>query len=75
MEVALKIWRFDPDSGERELKQYERWKEEVQLLRRENQHLRLELMACRPALFRASQEVSGGQRGGGQRGRVRRQSR
>ena len=23
MDVALKIWRFDPDSGERELKQYE----------------------------------------------------
>jgi len=41
----------------RELKQYERWKEEVQNLRAENQHLRLELMACRPALYRADVKI------------------
>lgn len=40
-----------------ELKQYERWKEEVQSLRSENQHLRLELMACRPELYRADQKI------------------
>jgi transposase len=41
----------------RELKQYERWKQEVQYLRGENQHLRLELNACRPALYRAYQRI------------------
>jgi transposase len=41
----------------RELRQYEAWKEEAQLLRAQNQHLRLELMACRPALYRADQRV------------------
>ena len=44
--------------GRRELRQYEAWKAEAQSLRAENQHLRLELMGCRPALYRASQEVS-----------------
>ena len=43
----------------RELRQYEAWKEEAQRLRAENQHLRLELMACRPALYRADQRVAG----------------
>lgn len=41
----------------RELKQYERWKEEVQFLRSENQHLRLELRACQPALYRADNRI------------------
>lgn len=41
----------------RELKQYERWKEEVQFLRGENQRLRLELGACRPALYRAGNRI------------------
>lgn len=41
----------------RELKQYERWKQEAQFLRGENQHLRLELLACRPALYRADQKI------------------
>ena len=41
----------------RELRQYEAWKEEVQRLRAENQHLRLELMACRPALYRADRRI------------------
>lgn len=41
----------------RELRQYEAWKLEVQDLRAENQHLRLELNACRPALYRAGQRV------------------
>jgi hypothetical protein len=41
----------------RELKQYESWKTEVQSLRGENQHLRLELNACRPALYRADQRI------------------
>jgi transposase len=41
----------------RELKQYERWKEQVQFLRDENRHLRLELMACRPELYRAHQRI------------------
>ena len=41
----------------RELRQYEAWKLEVQDLRAGNQHLRLELMACRPALYRAGQRV------------------
>lgn len=40
-----------------ELKQYERWKEEVQRLRGENQHFRLELGACRPALYRAGNRI------------------
>lgn len=40
-----------------ELKQYERWKEEVQFLRGENQHLRLELNPCRPALYQAHQRI------------------
>ena len=42
----------------RELRQYEAWKSEAQSLRAENQHLRLELMACRPALYRADQRVA-----------------
>jgi len=42
----------------RELRQYEAWKEEAQRLRAENQHLRLELMACRPELYRAVQRVA-----------------
>ena len=42
----------------RELGRYEAWKEEAQRLRAENQHLRLELMACRPALYRANQRVA-----------------
>ncbi|HET8683405.1 MAG TPA: IS66 family transposase [Micromonosporaceae bacterium] len=41
----------------RELRQYEAWKEEMQLLRAENQHLRLELRACVPALYRADRRV------------------
>ncbi len=41
----------------RELKQYERWKQEAQLFRAENQHLRLELNACRPELYRADQKI------------------
>src|SRR5207253_1396430 len=41
----------------RELKQWESWKQEVQRLRSENQHLRLELDACRPALYRADQQI------------------
>ena len=41
----------------RELKQYERWKDEVQNLRRENQRLRLELMALRPESYRADQKI------------------
>jgi transposase len=42
----------------RELRQYEAWKQEVQSLRAENQHLRLELMACRPELYRAGRRVA-----------------
>ena len=42
----------------RELRQYEAWRDEAQRLRAENQHLRLELMACRPALYRAGQRVA-----------------
>src|SRR4051794_14177962 len=42
----------------RELRQYEAWKLEVQGLRAENQHLRLGLMACRPALSQAGQRVA-----------------
>ena len=41
----------------RELKQYERWKEEVQFLRGENQHLRRELDTYRPAWYRASVQI------------------
>lgn len=41
----------------RELKQFERWKEEVQQLRAENQHLRLELGAARPELYRADRKI------------------
>src|SRR5688500_1897673 len=41
----------------RELKQYERWAQEAQFLRGENQHLRLELLACQPALYRADQKI------------------
>ena len=41
----------------RELKQYERWKQEAELFRAENQHLRLELNACRPELYRADQKI------------------
>jgi len=41
----------------RELRQYEAWKGEVQMLRLQNQRLRLELMACRPALYRADQRI------------------
>jgi transposase len=41
----------------RELKQWECWKAAVQRLRGENQHLRLELDACRPALYRADQRI------------------
>lgn len=40
-----------------ELKQYERWKQEVQVLRGECRHLRLEVNACRPALYRAWQRI------------------
>jgi hypothetical protein len=42
----------------RELRQYEAWKEEVQLLRLESRHLRLELRACVPALYKADQRVA-----------------
>src|SRR5215213_1692259 len=41
----------------REVRQYEAWKLEAQDLRAENQHLRLELNACRPALCRAGRRV------------------
>lgn len=41
----------------RELKQYERWKQEVQSLRAENQHLRLELRSAQPALYRANRKI------------------
>lgn len=41
----------------RELRQYEAWKSEVQFLRDENQHLRLELNACRPELYHAGRRV------------------
>jgi transposase len=40
-----------------ELKRFERFKQEAQQLRGENQHLRLELNACRPALYRADQRI------------------
>ena len=41
----------------RELGQYEAWKETSQRLEGENRHLRLELSACRPALYRADQKI------------------
>ena len=41
----------------RELRQYEAWKAEAQSLRAQNQHLRLELMACRPELYHAGRRV------------------
>ena len=41
----------------RELKQYERWKEEVQRLRAENQHLERELTTYRPAWYQASRRI------------------
>src|SRR5580658_5458370 len=41
----------------RELKQYESWKEEVQRLRGENQHLQRELDTYRPAWYRASVRI------------------
>jgi transposase len=41
----------------RELQQYEAWKSEVQVLRDENRHLRLELNACRPELYHAGRRV------------------
>ena len=41
----------------RELKQYERWKQEVQDLRARNQHLESELGALRPESHRAWQRV------------------
>jgi transposase len=42
----------------RELKKYERWKEEVQFLRTETQHLRLELRAAQPALYHALERIA-----------------
>lgn len=42
-----------------ESKQHERWKGEVQDLRGENQHLRLELDAYRPALCQADRKIDG----------------
>ena len=41
----------------RELKQYESWKEEVQRLRAENQHLQREVDTYRPAWYRASVRI------------------
>jgi len=41
----------------RELKQYERFKQEAQFLRSENQHLRRELDTYRPAWYRASVRI------------------
>ncbi len=43
----------------RELEQYERWRDEAHRLRGENQHLRLELFAARPALYRANNRIAG----------------
>ena len=40
-----------------ELKQYESWKQEVQRLRAENQHLRREVDTYRPAWYRASVRI------------------
>lgn len=41
----------------RELKQYERWKDEVQRLRAENQYLERELATYRPAWYQASRRI------------------
>jgi transposase len=41
----------------RELKQYERWKQEVQFLRAQNQHLERELQTFQPAWYRASRRI------------------
>jgi transposase len=41
----------------RELKQFEAWKNEVHSLRFENRHLRLEMNACRPELYRADRTI------------------
>ena len=41
----------------RELKQYERWKDEAQHLRAQNQHLERELSTYRPAWYRASRRI------------------
>ena len=41
----------------RERTQYERWKEEVQFLRAQNQHLERELSTYRPAWYRAAQRI------------------
>jgi len=41
----------------RELKQYEHWKDEVQFLRAQNQHLQREVDTYRPAWYRLSQQV------------------
>lgn len=41
----------------RELRQYERFKDEAQNLRAQNLHLRQELHACQPALYRADQRI------------------
>jgi transposase len=40
-----------------ELKRWNQWTAEVQYLRGENQHLRLELNACRPQLYRADVKI------------------
>jgi transposase len=41
-----------------ELKQNDRWKEQVQFLRGENRRLRLELHVCQPALYRAGNRIA-----------------
>ena len=41
----------------RELKQYERFKQEAQFLRSQNQHLQRELDTCRPAWYRSSVRI------------------
>lgn len=41
----------------RELKQYERWKQEVQFLRAQNQHLERQVQTYRPAWYRASRRI------------------
>ena len=40
-----------------ELRQFNRFKDEVQFLRGQVQHLNLELLACRPALYRADLKI------------------
>jgi transposase len=40
-----------------EVKRWNQWKDEVQRVRAENQHLQLELDACRPQLYRADQKI------------------